>query len=634
MASTDSKLTKLKFLPGFHKESTQYSEEGKWFQGNRVRFREGKPENLRGYAKHNSETIDGIVRDLLTWTDNDTRKHIIFGTNKEVKVEKDSVCYDVTPIVTVVQDSNIFSTNSGSKVVGVSITNHGRSEGDVIIVEGASSIGGNINLRTETSLGTGIYAVASPVSINGFKINAVTVAAATSAEAGGTTVSVAFLLDNELSDSIQGLGYGAGVYNAGTTTTNIRAWNEASSVSDITFQGSQWSFDNWNEDVLGLRRGGNIYYYDTDASITPQRMRPITSATNAIHVTATSAPSKSNFLLVSPNDQHAICFGTVEFGTTATAGPFNAMLVRWSDQEDFTNWVPSILTTSGEVPLADGTQIIGAARTRSAILIWTDNALYSMSFIGGNEVFSFTQLGTNCGLIAPHAAIDYDGVAYWMGDNNFYAYDGRVNNLPCTVRRHLFEDFNNTNKDKVYAGINSEFKEIIWLYPKGNSTEPNAYVIHNPEEKTWVFGDSFYTTFKDRTVFENTIATGKVSATADTFLWDNEPEDVYTGDGTALSSFIESASFDIGDGDNLMFLNRIIPDYKFDTGEEVEIFVKVKEFPTDTFTIKGPFTVNAGTKKVDFRARGRQAAVKVSSTSEGSWKWGSVRLALQPDGKR
>jgi hypothetical protein len=363
-------------------------------------------------------------------------------------------------------------------------------------------------------------------------------------------VSVAYLLKNELSDSIQGLGYGADVYNAGTSTTGVRAWNDAATASGITFQGSQWSFDNWGEDVLGLRRGGNIFYYDADVSISPERMKPVTSATNAPHVTATSAPTQSNFILVSPNDRHAICFATNEFGT----GDFNSMLVRWSDQEDFTNWTPAINTTSGETALADGTEIIGAVRTRSAILIWTDNALYSMSYIGGRFVFSFNQLGTNCGLIAPHAAIDYDGVSYWMGDNNFYGYDGRVQNLPCTVRRHLFEDFNNTNKDKVYAGINSEFKEIIWLYPKANSTEPNAYIIYNTEEKTWVFGDSFYTTFKDRTVYENTITTGKVSATADTFLWDNEPEDVYTGDGTALSSFLESSSFDVGDGDDLMFL--------------------------------------------------------------------------------
>ena len=210
MASTDSKLTKLEFLPGFHKESTSYGEEGKWFEGNRVRFRQGKPENLRGYKKHNSSNFTGTPRDILAWTDFDSRKHIIIGTNKEVIVEKDQQFYDVTPIVTVVQDSNIFSTTQGSKEVGVSITNHGRKAGDRIIVEGAASIGGNINLVGTTSLGTGIYAVASVANLNSFKINAVTVAAETSAEAGGTTVSVAFLLGNELTDAIQGLGYGAG----------------------------------------------------------------------------------------------------------------------------------------------------------------------------------------------------------------------------------------------------------------------------------------------------------------------------------------------------------------------------------------------------------------------------------------
>jgi hypothetical protein len=623
MASTDSKLTKLNFLPGFHKESTQYAEEGKWFEGNRVRFREGKPENMRGYSKHNTSSFAGVARDLLTWTDNETRKHLIFGTNKEIKLEKDSVFYDVTPIVSVVSASNIFTTNSGSTEIVTSITNHGRTAGDRFIIENADAVGG-ITLVT-----TAPYTVTSVTDINGFTFNANTTATGT-ATGGGTAVSVAYLLENELADSIQGLGYGADIYNAGTSTTGIRAWNEAGNVSNITFQGSQWSFDNWGEDVLGLRRGGQLYYYDADISVTPQRMLAVTSSTNAVHVTATSAPSKSNFILVSPNDRHAICFATNEYAT----GDFNSMLVRWSDQEDFTNWVPASDTTSGETILADGTEIIGAVRTRSAILIWTDNALYSMSYIGGRFVFSFNQLGTNCGLIAPHAAIDYDGVSYWMGDNNFYAYDGRVNNLPCTVRRHLFDDFNNTNKDKVYSGINSEFKEIIWLYPKSGSTEPNAYVIYNPQEKTWVFGDTFYTTFKDRTVYDNTITTGHVSATADSFVWDNEPDGIYTGNGSALSSFLESSSFDVGEGDDLMYLNRIIPDYKFDSNQEIEVYVKVKEYPSDAFKIKGPFPINANTKKVDFRARGRQASVRVSGTNTGAWKWGSVRLALQPDGKR
>ena len=624
-----TKYAKLNFLPGFHRESTQYAEEGKWYDGNRVRFREGKPENIRGYQKHNTEVLNGIPREVLQWADNDTRKHLILGTNKQVYVEKDAVLYDVTPIVSAVSASDVFSTNTGSTTVSVNITNHGIASGDRIIIEAATTIGGNIVL-TSSSSGGPIFAVVTATDINNFTITSDVTAATTSATAGGTAVSVSFLLENELSDSIQGLGYGASTFQAGISITGQRAWNDEASESGFTFRGAQWTFDNWGEDVIALRRGGNIYYLDVDASTTPERMKPITSSTAAPHITATDAPSQSNFLIVSPNDRHVICYATNEYGT----GTFNSMLVRWSDQENFTNWQPAINTTSGETILADGTEIVGATRSRNSIHIWTDNAMYTQQFVGPPFVFNFQQTGTKCGLIAPHAAVDYDGISYWMGDNNFYAFDGRVRNLPCTIRRYLYDDFNMTNKDKVYAGVNSEFKEIIWLYPKGNSTEPNAYVIFNVEEQTWVYGDTFFTTFRDRKIFDNTITTGAVSATAGQYLWDNEPDNVYTGDGQALSSFIESAKLDIDEGDNMMFMNRIIPDYSLDAGNFVEVYVKTNEYPASPDVVKGPYQIFDTTKKINFRARGRQASVRVSGTNSGSWRWGSLRVALQPDGER
>lgn len=624
-----TKYAKLNFLPGFHRESTQYAEEGKWYDGNRVRFREGKPENIRGYQKHNTEVLNGIPREVLQWADNDTRKHLILGTNKQVYVEKDAALYDVTPIVSAVSVSDVFSTNTGSTTVSVNITNHGIASGDRIIIEAATTIGGNIVLTSSTAGGP-IFAVITATDINNFTITSDVTAASTSATAGGTAVSVSFLLENELSDSIQGLGYGAATFQAGVSITGQRAWNDEASESGFTFRGTQWTFDNWGEDVIALRRGGNIYYLDVDASTTPERMKPITSSTAAPHITATDAPSQSNFLIVSPNDRHVICYATNEYGT----GTFNSMLVRWSDQEDFTNWQPAINTTSGETILADGTEIVGATRSRNSIHIWTDNAMYTQQFVGPPFVFNFQQTGTKCGLIAPHAAVDYDGISYWMGDNNFYAFDGRVRNLPCTIRRYLYDDFNMTNKDKVYAGVNSEFKEIIWLYPKGNSTEPNAYVIFNVEEQTWVYGDTFFTTFRDRKIFDNTITTGAVSATAGQYLWDNEPDNVYTGDGQALSSFIESAKLDIDEGDNMMFMNRIIPDYSLDAGNSVEVYVKTNEYPASPDVVKGPYQIFDTTKKINFRARGRQASVRVSGTNSGSWRWGSMRVALQPDGER
>jgi len=622
-------LVKLNFLPGFHRESTQYAEKGKWFDGNRVRFREGKPENLRGYVKHNTDSINGEVRDLLSWADNDTRPHIILGSNKEVLVEEGQEFYDVTPIVSVVSASNNLGTTANSVTVSVNIANHGLESGDRIIFQAAATVGDNIVL-TSSSSGGPIFAVVTAPDLNNFTIESAVSATSTSATAGGTAVSIAYLLQNELSDSIQGLGYGASYYQAGASITGTRAWNVAASSSGITFRGSQWQFDNWGEDVLALRRGGNIYYYDSDISTTPERMKPITSSTNAPLITATNAPSQSNFLIVSPNDRHAICYATNEFAT----GDFNAMLVRWSDQEDFAQWTPATSTTSGETILADGTEIVGAVRSRNAIHIWTDNAMYTQQFVGPPFIFGFQQVGTDCGLIGPHAAIDYDGVSYWMGNNNFYAFDGRVNNLPCTVRRFLFDSFNMTNKDKVYAGVNSEFKEIIWLYPKADSTEPNAYIIYNVEERTWVYGDSFYTTFEDRNVFSNTLATGRVSATDSTYLWDNEPEGIYTGNGQELTSFLESSKTDLGEGDEILFIDRIIPDYTLDAGETIEVFVQTNEYPAAPAVVKGPFTITGTTQKIDMRARGRQASFRVSGTNTGSWRWGSVRANIKADGRR
>ena len=209
----------------------------------------------------------------------------------------------------------------------------------------------------------------------------------------------------------------------------------------------------------------------------------------------------------------------------------------------------------------------------------------------------------------------------------------------CTVsvlnhQRFVFDDFNMTNKDKVFAGVNSEFKEIIWLYPKGNSTEPNAYVIYNVAEKTWVYGDSFYNTYHDRNVFDNSITTGNVSATAGQFIWDNEPAGIYTGDGVPLSSFLESSKTDINEGDEIMFIDKIIPDYTLDTGNSIELYVKTNEYPSSPDVIKGPFNVFDSTKKINLRARGRQASVRVSGTNDGAWRWGSVRMAIKPDGGR
>jgi len=621
MSSTDTQNLPLNFLPGFHRESTQYSEEGKWYDGNRVRFREGKPENLRGYEQFSDDVLLGTARDTITWRDNNSRPYIGIGTNVRLYVVQNETFYDVTPISSIVSVSGNLETFSGSTYVKVSITNHTVSTSDYIEFKGVDTVGDIDINNTDASPS---WIVVSVSGLNTFYVDVLQTA--TSSGSGlGTTGSINILLNTESTDAIQGLGYGAGVYNAGVSVSGARGWNDPATESLITFLPNMWTLDNWGEDLMALRRGSNLCFLDISASLTPVRSTIVTAS-----------PTATTFL-VSPNDRHVICYGAREFAVSVGGGQ-NPMLVRWSDQEDYTNWSPSLLTTSGEVILAEGTKIIGAARSRNAINIWTDRAMYTQTFVGPPFIFNFTQVGSNCGLIGPHAAIDYDGVSFWMGDNNFFAFDGRVNTLPCTIRRQLFGNFNNTNREKVYAGINSEFKEIIWLYPSADSPEPDSYVIYNVEERTWVYGklfaDGIVTTFNDRNIYSNTITTGYTSATGDMLVWNNEPTDIYTGAGQPLTSYLESAFMDMDQGKQMMFVDRIIPDYTFSTGESVDISLRIKDYPNGTERTKGPYNINANTRKIDLRSRGRQISVRISATNEGSWRWGSVRMAVQSDGDR
>lgn len=604
-------LATLKFLPGFHRESTQYAEEGKWYDGNRVRFREGKPENLRGYNKALETSYTGIARDIITWSDNDTKKFASFGTEKFLYAIKSNELYDITPFVSAVALTSVFDTSAGSPLVVVSLTNHGVSVSDRIFISSATSIGNSGILLS------GEYSVVAVDNLNSFTISATTTATNTVSQGG--TADMEFILTTQNTVPIQGTGYGAGVYNAGVSTTGQRAWNQPAAEGTITFLNSQWTLDNWGEDMVACRRGGRIFYFDADASTTPTRA-----------VVVSASPSITNYIRVSPNDRHLIAYGTNEYGT----GNYNPMLVRWSDQEDYTNWTPSISSTSGEVVLTGGTEIIGSIRSRNAIHVWTNTAMYTQQFVGPPFIFNFQQVGTNCGLIAPHAAVDVDGISYWMGEDNFYAFDGRVRNLECTVRRYLYDSFNMVNKDKVFAGVNAEFNEIMWLYPSGNSTEPDSYIIYNYKENHWVYGTTFYSVLASERVFDNTLGAGRVSATAPRYIWNNEPEGVYNGDGKILTSYLESSSFDINDGNELLFVDRIIPDYTITNNGSIQFSIMFSEYPNSTPITKGPYTIQQSTTKVDLRGRGRQAEIIVSASSDGGWRWGSVRANVQPDGMR
>jgi len=618
-------LTKIILKPGLHRESTQYEEDGNWFDGDHVRFRAGKPENMRGYETKVSTAFDGSARDLVVYrSGNNNKKRAVFGTPDKLYEHDGDRIVDITPIVTAVTLANCFGTSSGQTRVCCSDAGHGQVVGNYVMFTSTAAF-------NAVSLSTNVYPITSVASANVFTIDVSTAADATESDTGSATFN--YLLPTGNSIAVAGTGYGAAIFQAGVCASQTRAWNEAASAdaTDLVFDISQWSLDNWGDDVVANRNGGNIFYFSSDASTTPIRATSITTS-----------PISVNSIIVSPNDRHLIALGVNEFAADATvSGTFNPMLVRWSDQDNRTNWVPSVSSTSGEVVLTDGTKIIGATRSRSAIHIWTDNAMWLMSFAGPPFTFKFTPAGTNCGLIAPHAAVDYNGISYWMGYDNFYRYDGQVKTLDCTVRTFIFDRLGVKFKDKVYAGVNSEFKEIIWLYASDESgvTECDSYVIYSPENNYWTYGTGVFTTFADKEVFGNTITTGvslndSGASTGNNKLFDNEPADYFTENNRTITSFVESADFDVDDGNKILFMNKLIPDFDLNTGK-LRVKIITKKYPESNEEITKEFDVTQLTDKINFRARGRQAKIRVSCSSQGSsWQWGSVRLGFQGDGER
>jgi len=612
-----TKLAKFDFKPGFHRESTQYAEETKWYDGNRVRFRAGKPENMRGYEVKVSTAFDGNARDLITYKSTNNKKRAVFGTPDKLYEHDGDRIVDITPITTAVTLTNCFGTSSGSTRVCCSDAAHGRVVGDYVYFTSTAAF-------NNVSLSTNVYPVISVDSANVFTISVTDAANATGSDTGSATFN--YLIPTGNSIAVAGTGYGAAIYQATVCASNTRAWNNAASAdaTDIVFDITQWSLDNWGDDVIANRSGSNIFYFNSDASTVPIRATSITTS-----------PISVNSIVVSPNDRHLIALGANEYATAATvSGTFNPMLVRWSDQDDRTNWVPSVSSTSGEVVLTDGTRIVGGVRSKNAINIWTDNSLWLMQFAGPPFTFKFTQAGTNCGMIGPHAGIDYNGITYWMGYDNFYRFDGQVRTLDCTVRRYIFDRLAVKYKDKVFTGINSEFKEIIWLYASTGSgvSDCDSYVIYSPENDYWVYGDVIFTTFSDKEIFGNTITTG--ATVSSNYIYNNEPAGIFTANNNVLTSFVESADFDVDDGNAILFMDKLIPDFDLSTGK-IKVKLITKKYPESPETVTKEFFVTETTQKVNLRARGRQAKIRVSCSSQNaSWQWGSVRIGIQGDGER
>ena len=421
---------------------------------------------------------------------------------------------------------------------------------------------------------------------------------------------------------------------------DFSGWGDAASGGlTTTTQIRLWSHDNFGEDLLINPRDDEIYYWDRTNNVTTRAVK-----LNTITGTKRSVPTKAKQVLVSDRDRHVIAFGSDGLNSSSSAtdgdGVQDPLLIRFSDQENPTEWFPTATNTAGDLRLGAGSTFVQAVETKREILVWTDTALTSMRFIGPPFTFGLQQLSSNTTIMSPNAAVATEDFVFWMGIDTFYVYAGQTQTLPCTVKDKVFLDFNLTQKDKVIAGVNSEFSEVTWFYPSASSSDNDKYVTYNYGEKVWYFGTLSRTAWLDRGTRNFPIATGS------NLIYNHEIG--YDDDGSSMDSFIESASIDIGDGDRFSYLRKVIPDLTFDgstnlASPQATFTVKARNNPgadfnntqagTSTRTQSTP--VETYTEQLDLRVRGRSFALRVESNALGSkWKLGSPRVDIRQDGRR
>ena len=606
-------LTKLNFAPGIDKQNTEYGAEGRWIDSDNVRFHYGLPQKVGGWQKLVDDTLIGVARDIHAWTDLSGVRYTALGTDRKFYIYTEGTIGDVTPIrKTTSSISNPFTTN-GTNNVTVTDTGHNAAVGDFVVFDSFSTIDG-LDMNAE-------FEITSITNSNSYVVTQ-TSNASGSTSGGGGTGNINYQISIGTDASVYGYGWGVGTWNNG-------AWNTPRSTSTVTLDGRNWSFDNFGEDLIATVHKGGTFRWDTSAGL------------NTRATVISQAPTTSRFNLVSMPDRHVFLFGTET--TIGDANTRDDLFLRFSSQEDFTTWTPTATNTSGSFRIQDGSKIVAAVRSRNAVLVWTDNSLHALQFVGAPFTFSLVELGANCGAVGVHSAVDINGVAYWMSQNSFYLYDGTVKKLPCSVQDYVFEDFSIANYPETYAGINSEFNEITWFYPSAASTQIDRAVTYNYLEKSWHTSNLARTSWSDYGVYQQPYATKYfpndtattptvkgLTAGASTFY---EHEVGFDDDGTAMTAFITSGDFDIQDGQQMLSVSRGIPDFKDQVGDAT-IKLGFKSFPSSTANEVSRI-VNTNTTKFDLRGRGRQANVDIRSTDVGAnWRYGTLRLDVKPDGGR
>ena len=670
-------LQKLQFRPGTNREGTTLANEGGWFESEKVRWRSGYPEKLGGWVTDSGQPSNligdvetniapvpantsplpsgytwstpsfwGVCRSMWNWLNLSGFNLLGLGTNLKFYIQNGAYgnFFDVTPIGnTTVAGAITFAATTGSPTITVTDLGHGAQSGDFVIFFDALGLGGAITASVLNSEYQITY-----VDPDTYTITALINATSGDTGDGGPDVIGQYQIATGSDVYTVGVGWGAGGWGGQTTGSTATGWGDAAPAGlGIGIQLRTWSQANFGQDLIINPRGGALYLWHNN--VNPNifdRAELLSSTSSGVYQTDADCPVVSNIVLVSDASRFVISFGCNDYGETT----LDPMLIRWSNQENYAVWSPQVTNQAGSYRLSHGSQIIAALQTRQEILVWTDASVYSMQYLGPPYVWGFQLLGDNVSIISPNAAVTINNVTYWMGVDKFYMYSGRVETLPCTLRQYVFQDINLTQGYQAFAGTNEGYNEIWWFYCSANSDTVDKYVVYNHLERTWYYGTMGRTSWLDSPLRPTPMATGYGGQL---IYHENGNDDGTTVPISPITAYAQSSDFDIGDGHNLGFAWRIIPDLTFDgsstAAPSVNFTVRPRQNPGNNYgSTDNPAVVSANnyagqrtynvqqfTDIVYIRIRGRQMAFRVESTDLGvAWQLGSPRLDVRPDGRR
>jgi hypothetical protein len=613
-------LTKLQFRPGVNREVTRYTGEGGWRDGDKIRFRQGFPEKIGGWQQLSTQRFQGVCRALTEWSSLAGVNLIGVGTNLKYYVFRGGAYLDITPLrLTTLAGATTFAAVDGSSILTVAHTSHGAQVGDFVAYADAAGLGGAIDANVLNQE----YRVLAVIDADTYTIDVGVLADSSDVGDGGANTTARYQISPGPSVQEALAGWGAGSWGFGS-------WGQEQPGAEPL---RIWNHSNYGEDLIYGPRGGPLYYWQQSLGFTSP----------GVPIVGNDAPTTHLTFLVSDVSRFVLAFGCNELGSSVA----DPMLVRWSDQEQYNNWTPAITNQAGGIRLSAGSTIVTAIQNRQEILVWTDAALYSLQYQGPPYVWGVQLMGENTSIAGPNAVTVASGVAFWMGSDKFYMYDGRVQPLPCDVQRFVFNNINTEQLDQVCAGTCEQFHEIWWHYPSVGSFQNDRYVVYNYLERIWYYG-----TMQRSAWFDSAFYGQPVAAFSDRLvLHEKGVDDLSTNTPQPIPAYIVSSEVDIGDGDKYAFVRRVLPDVTFEGSSAINPTVTFELQPlrnsgsgfTDPASVGGVASgptvrtaivpVQQYTGQLNIRVRGRQIAMRLSSQDLGvMWQLGSPRVDLQPDG--